>query len=103
MKESGVAMVVPDEKRINQDILVPLSEIGSARPGQVVVAELTQQPGPRQPPVGRIVEILGRTGAPGMATEIAIRNLDLPHEWPEGVEAEAVAFGEKVDESWNVA
>lgn len=100
VQESGVAMVVPDDPRINHDVLIPLSEVGKARPGQVVVAELTQQPGLRQPPVGRIVEILGETGAPGMATEIAIRNLGLPHEWPKGVEKEARAFGDKVDESW---
>jgi ribonuclease R len=48
--------------------------------------------------VGRIVEILGKSGAPGMATEIAIRNFDLPWEWPDGVEAEADAFGESVSE-----
>jgi len=33
-----------------------------------------------------------------MATEIAIRNFDLPHEWPDGVEQEAVAFGDEVTE-----
>ncbi|HKJ16875.1 MAG TPA: ribonuclease R [Xanthomonadales bacterium] len=100
VRESGVALVVPDEPRINQDILIPLSETGSAKPGQVVVAKLTQQPGERQPPVGTIVEILGETGAPGMATEIAIRNLGLPHEWPTGVEQEAAAFGDEVEEKW---
>ncbi len=98
--ESGVALVVPDESRINQDILIPLDKAGNAKPGQVVVAELTQQPGPRQPPVGRVIEILGETGAPGMATEIAIRNFDLPFEFPKAVEREAKAFGDTVDESW---
>lgn len=100
VKESGVALVVPDESRITQDILIPLSETGGAKPGQVVVAKLTQQPGPRQPPVGKVVEILGETGAPGMATEIAIRNFGLSHEWPRGVEAEAKKFGKQVDEAW---
>jgi ribonuclease R len=72
VEESGIALVVPDDARINQDVLVPLSDTGGARPGQVVVVEITQQPGPRQPPLGRVVEILGKSGAPGMATEIAI-------------------------------
>ena len=94
VEESGIALVVPDDKRINQDVLIPLQDTGGARPGQVVVAEITQQPRERKPPVGRIVEILGKSGAPGMATEIAIRNFDLPHEWPEGVEQEAAAFGD---------
>ena len=100
VKESGVALVVPDESRINQDVLVPLDQTKGAKPGQIVVAEITQQPGPRQPPVGKIVEILGESGAPGMATEIAIRNFDLSHEWPKGVEAEAAKFGDKVDGKW---
>jgi ribonuclease R len=99
VEESGVALVVPDDSRINQDVLVPLKDTGGARPGQVVVAEITQQPGRRQPPLGRVVEILGKSGAPGMATEIAMRNFDLPHEWPGGVEAEAEAFGDSVPET----
>ncbi len=96
VEESGIAMVVPDDPRINQDVLVPLPDTAGARPGQVVVAEIVQQPGVRQPPVGKIIEILGESGAPGMATEIAMRNFDLPYEWPEGVEEQAAAFGDVV-------
>jgi ribonuclease R len=99
VEESGVALIVPDDPRINQDVLVPLEHTAGARPGQVVVVEITQQPSARQPPLGRVVEILGRSGAPGMATEIAIRNFDLPWEWPEGVEAEAAAHGSEVTEA----
>jgi ribonuclease R len=98
VEESGVALVVPDNPRITQDILVPLSDKRGAKPGQVVVAEIVRQPGPQQPPLGRIVEILGQAGAPGMATEIAIRDFALPHEWPDGVEDEAAAFGEAVSD-----
>jgi len=99
VEESGVALVVPDDSRINQDVLVPLKDTAGARPGQVVVAEIIQQPTERQPPVGRIIEILGKSGAPGMATEIAIRNFDLPHEWPDGIEQEAEAYGTRVTEA----
>jgi ribonuclease R len=96
VEESGIALVVPDDPRINQDILISMQDTNGARPGQIVVAEILQQPGERQPPVGRVIEILGKSGAPGMATEIAIRNFDLPYEWPDGVEAEATAFGDAV-------
>jgi len=96
VEESGIALVVPDDPRINQDVIVPLPDTAGARPGQVVVAEIIQQPGERQPPVGRVIEILGESGAPGLATEIAIRNFGLPYEWPEGVEDQAEAFGKKV-------
>jgi ribonuclease R len=96
VEESGIALVVPDDPRVNQDVLVPLDATFGARPGQVVVAEITQQPGERQTPVGRVIEILGKSEVPGIATEIAIRNFGLPFEWPEGVEAEAAAFGDSV-------
>jgi ribonuclease R len=96
VEESGIALVVPDDPRINQDVMVPLPDTGGARPGQVVVAEIVRQPDRHKPPVGRVVEILGESGAPGLATEIAIRNFGLPYEWPEGVQEQAEAFGKKV-------
>jgi ribonuclease R len=96
VEESGIALIVPDDPRLNHDVLIPAGATGGARPGQVVVAEITQQPAERQPPVGRVVEILGKSGAPGLATEIAIRNFDLPHQWPDGVEEEAADFGAEV-------
>jgi ribonuclease R len=102
VEESGIALVVPDDPRIGQDVLVPLGETGGARPGQVVVAEITQQPGERQPPLGRVVEILGKSGAPGMATEIALRNFDIPWEWPDGVEDQAAGWGAEVTDEMTV-
>lgn len=96
VRESGVAFVVPDDPRLTQDLLVPLDQTGNAKPGQIVVAEILRPPGDHQPPFGRIVEILGESGAPGLATEIAIRNFELPHQWPAGVEDEARGFGDRV-------
>ena len=98
VEESGIALVVPDETRINQDILVPLADTGGAKPGQVVVAAIVKQPTGKQPPVGKIVKVLGEMGAPGMATDIAIRNFGIPQDWPDGVETAAEAFGEVVPE-----
>ena len=98
VEENGIALVVPDDPRINQDVMIPLKDTLGARPGQVVVASIVIEPTGRQSPVGRITEILGQSGAPGMATEIAIRSYALPFEWPAGVEAAAEAFGESVPE-----
>jgi len=99
VEENGVALVVPDDPRINQDVMIPLKDTLGARPGQVVVATIVTEPTERQPPVGKITEILGQSGAPGMATEIAIRSYGLPFEWPAGVETAAEAFGESVPEA----
>jgi ribonuclease R len=98
VEESGIGMVVPDNPKLNHDVLIPPGESAGARPGQIVVARLVSQPTEHKPPVGKIIEILGRAGAPGMATEIAIRDFNLPHQWPKGVEKQAQAFGETVPE-----
>jgi len=97
IERGGVAMVEPDNARITQDVLVPLDQTLTARPGQIVVVEIDKQPEYRQPPIGHITEILGRSGAPGMAVEIAIRNFDLPVEFPTEVITQAQGFGDTVD------
>jgi ribonuclease R len=99
IEESGVALVVPDDSRINQDVLIPLDQTGDARPGQVVVAAIVTQPSDRQPPVGKIIDVLGEVGDPAMATDIAIHSHGIPYEWPEEALDEAGGFGASVPEA----
>ncbi len=86
--ESGVGFVVPDNKRITQDILIPEDQRYGARHGQIVVAEILEYPTAHRQPIGRIIEILGEHMAPGMEIDIAIRSYGLPQDWSPLVEAE---------------
>jgi ribonuclease R len=95
-QESGVGFVVPDNKRLAHDIIVPRDRIGKAEQGQIVVAEITDQPTKRTQPIGRILEVVGDHMAPGMETDISIRTHDLPVEWPPEVEAEIAGLVEEV-------
>ncbi|MDX1693052.1 MAG: ribonuclease R [Ketobacteraceae bacterium] len=97
-RESGVGFVVPENSRIGQDIMVLPEESGGAEHGQFVVVKLTEQPGYRSRPKGAIVEVLGDHMAPGMEIEVAIRNYDIPHEWPEAVMEQARKYGDHVRE-----
>ncbi|WP_075271299.1 ribonuclease R [Mannheimia haemolytica] len=90
--ESGIGFVVPDDSRVNQDILIPDEHRMGARMGQVVVVELQERKASFSRPVGIITEILGDNLAPGMEIEIALRNHDIPHIWPEGVEKQIRQF-----------
>jgi ribonuclease R len=90
--------VVPDNKRITHDIAVPEEFQAEAHQGQIVVVELVEQPTKRRQPLGRIIEVLGEHMAPGMEIDVAIRAHEIPHEWPEGVEAEIQLFSEEVRE-----
>ena len=79
--EHGVLFLVPEDRRIAQDILVPPAEVGKAKAGQVVTLELVSQPSKHAQPIGRVAEILGNTEDPGMEIEIALRKFDLPYEF----------------------
>lgn len=98
-QESGVGFVIPDNKRLSHDIVIPSDRTGGATQGQIVVAEITDQPTLRTQPIGRVAELLGDHMAPGMETDIAIRTHDLPVEWPAEVEAEIAALTAEVPES----
>ncbi len=94
--EHGMAVVVPEDPRITQDIVIlPGSENG-ARHNQMVAVKLTQRPSQRMNAVGKVVEVLGDHMAPGMEIEVALRNHDIPHIWPEAVEAEIHDLGDEV-------
>jgi ribonuclease R len=80
--EHGVAFIVAENKRISQDILLMPESLDGAKVGQVVVAEIVEQPTRNAEPIGRIVEVLGNYADPGMEIEIALRKHDLPYEWP---------------------
>ena len=97
--EGGIGFVVPDNKRLTQDVLIPPEHRDGAEPGQMVVAAILAHPTPRTPPIGRIVEVLGAHMQPGMEIDVAIRAHGLPHQWPEAVREEAARIPEEVPES----
>ncbi|OAI13840.1 ribonuclease R [Methylomonas koyamae] len=96
--EGRVAYVVPDNKKINHEVLIAKEDVGGAKNGQIVVAEILQQPSAHCQPIGRIAEVLGLHMAPGMEIEMAIRSYDLPNQWPEALLAEIKGLKPEVPE-----
>ncbi|MBK9675518.1 MAG: ribonuclease R [Betaproteobacteria bacterium] len=80
-EEHGIGFVVAENRRINQDLLVPPGDRGQAKPGDVVVVEIVEQPSAQREAIARVVEVLGSYTDPGMEIEIALRKHDLPHEF----------------------
>lgn len=96
--EGQVAFVVPDNKRIVQDVLIQRQDTGDARDGQIVVVEIVEQPTQHHPPIGRVIEVLGDHMAPGMEIGIAISSHNIPSAWSDEVLSEARVFGDEVSE-----
>ena len=88
-RERGYQWVVAENKKISQDILIPDHQDLGASSGQVVMAEVVEQPTKHAPPVGKVVQVLGNYADPGMEIEIALRKHDLPHAFSKAVLAQA--------------
>jgi len=97
--EHGALFVVPEDRRIAQDILVPPGDAADAHPGQIVTVEIIEQPSFHAQPIGRVVEVLGNYGDPGMEIEIALRKHALPYAFSPAVERMSKAFPPGVTEA----
>ncbi len=90
--------MVADNKRITQDIMVPLDQLGEAEAGQIVIVEITQQPTFRNRAIGRITDVIGDHMAPGMEIDIAIHAHNLPFLWPDDVKQQVASISAEVEE-----
>jgi ribonuclease R len=80
--DNGVVLVVPDDRRLHQDVLIAPGKDQGARSGQIVVAEITQPPNAQRGPIGEVVSVLGDRLSPSLVVEMAIASHGLPHDWP---------------------
>ncbi|SHJ99797.1 ribonuclease R [Hathewaya proteolytica DSM 3090] len=88
--------VVPENKRLNQDIFVSKENLNGAKHGQIVVAEIIKWPQNRRSPEGKIIEILGNKGDKGVDILSIIRQFALPEEFPIKVEKYAESVEENI-------
>lgn len=96
--ENNVGVVIPDDSRINHEIMIPKEQSNGARQGHIVVVEIVQRPRRRENAIGKIIEVLGEHMAPGMEIDMALRTFDIPHDWPKGVERQVKGLTEQVPE-----
>lgn len=85
--------IIPDDKRLSQDIYVPQKALHGAKAGMKVVVHVTKWPEGRRSAEGEVVEILGDAAAPGVDVLSVMRQYDLTELFPKAVceAAEAIA------------
>jgi ribonuclease R len=98
-KSQNFGFVIPDDKRIYQDIFISKSNMGKAKDGQKVVVEVTKWPEKRRNPEGKIVEVLGNINTPGVDILSVIKKYNLPEEFPQEVEEYANAIPDEIPEA----
>ena len=87
-KDKRAGYVLPDEKRFDSDVYIPLSLCQNAKVGDKVVAQITSYPHGRMVG-GKIVEVLGESGDFYVEELSIIRSHDIREEFSSAVEKQA--------------
>ncbi len=88
--------LVPFDRRMLHEVFIPAGEEGGAEAGQMVKVEITRPPTATRNPMGRVTEVVGRLGDPGVDLRVVVAKFDLPTAFPEEVEAEAARVARPV-------
>lgn len=82
--------IVPYDFRIDTDVLIEPDSTMDARDGEMVNVEIDRYPDrTTRHARGRVVEVLGFIGEPGVDIEVVVRKFHIPHRFPEDVMREA--------------
>ena len=92
-KKKGFGFVVPDDRKLTEDIYIKKDAFRSAANGDKVVAKITQYPDKQHRLEGKITEIVARKGETGSDVLSLIRGYGLFQTFPSRVNAEAKARG----------
>ncbi len=96
--DHGVSFVLPDSKRLTQDISIPPEFAGNAQNGQIVLVELIAYPNKRAQAIGKVIHVLGEHMAPGMEIQVALYSYGIPFEWPDDVSAEVAKIPQQISD-----
>ena len=96
--ESSMGFLVPFDRRLIMDVMIPGDQQMDAKPGDMVVLEITRYPTPTRSALGRVLEVLGDIEEPGVDTEIIIRKYGINDEHGEEAIEEARRLGGAVKE-----
>ena len=77
-QNQSFGFVIPDEKRMYNDIFIPKKYTMGAVTGHKVVVEIIKQPEGDKKPEGRVTEIIGHINDPGVDILSIIKQFDLP-------------------------
>ncbi len=94
--QAGTGFVVPLDERVAMDLRIPAGGSIGAEPGELVVAAVDRWAAAGRGALGRVVEVLGRPGEPGVDTATVIREHRLPDAHDRDAEAEAARLGREV-------
>ncbi|MDD3278147.1 MAG: ribonuclease R [Lachnospiraceae bacterium] len=98
-RSKAFGFVVSDNTKITKDIFIPKEFFNGAKTGDKVVAHLQSYGGVNKKPEGRVTEVLGKLGDPGVDVLSVARSMDIPMEFPPKIVVQAERCPQEVLES----
>lgn len=92
------AFVSIDDKKMLQNIFVPLTDLAGAKNGQKVQVAITDWPDGAKNPIGKIINILGTQGENDTEMNAILAQYGFPLSFPPEVEKEANEIPEQITE-----
>ncbi|MDN5352475.1 MAG: ribonuclease [Clostridiales bacterium] len=96
-ENKGFGFVVPDDKKVRSDFFVSKNDTLGAKQGDKVVLEVTKWAEGRRNPEGKIIEVLGSFGEPGVDILSVMRQFDLSDDFPGKVMKQAEKISTEVE------
>jgi len=92
------AFVIPDNRKLHQDIFVKLDDVNGARHNDKVIIKITQWPDNDKNPEGKVINVLGQAGDNEAEIHSIMAEFDLPFEFPKHILQEAEKISEGITE-----
>lgn len=97
-KSRNFGFVIPDDKKIKQDIYIPKKKSQGAKNNQKVVVKINKHSDGTNKPEGTITEIIGYIDEAGVDMLSLIKEYNLPDEFPDPVIKEALSIPQQIDQ-----
>lgn len=98
-QDKNFGFVVPDNKKIHQDIFIKKDHFSTAKNGQKVVVSITKYGEKQKNPEGKIIEVLGYPNEKGVDVLSVAIEREIRMEFPDAVLEEAASIPQEVTES----
>lgn len=86
------AFFLPDDRKMQHDIFIPLGDLNGAKNGMKAIAEITDWPQDAKNPIGRIKQVLGKQGDNDAEMNAILAEYGFPLSFPAEVEQESASI-----------
>ncbi|KAA6337187.1 Ribonuclease R [termite gut metagenome] len=90
------AFLVTENRTLANDIFIPRDKLKGGKTGDKAVVKVVEWPDKAKNPIGRVMDILGRTGENNAEMHAILAEYGLPYAYPATVEKEAEKMSDKI-------